>query len=51
MLGYAPLHTTYHLSMKPMGITNRYYSGIEVLLFKLDSQENKTKMRFNDVGM
>ncbi len=48
---HASVKVTQRLGMKPMGITNRYYDGVELLLFKLDPQENKSKMRFNDVGM
>lgn len=48
---HASVKVTQRLGMKALGITNRYYDGIELLLFKLDLQENKSKMRFNDVGM
>lgn len=48
---HASVKVTQRLGMKTMGITNRYYNGVNLLLFKLDSQENKSKMRFNDVGM
>ncbi len=48
---HASVKVTQRLGMTPMGITNRYYNGVELLLFKLDSQEKKSKMRFNDVGM
>lgn len=47
---HASVKVTQRLGMKPLGITNRYYSDVNLLLFKLDSQENKSKMRFNDVG-
>lgn len=48
---HASVKVTQRLGMTPMGITNQYYDGVELLLFKLDSQEKKSKMRFNDVGM
>ena len=48
---HASVKVTQRLGMKALGITNRYYNGAELLLFKLDPQEKKTKMRFNDVGM
>ncbi|MGB3758809.1 MAG: GNAT family N-acetyltransferase [Rivularia sp. (in: cyanobacteria)] len=48
---HASVKVTQRLGMKPMGITNQYYDGVELLLFKLNPQEKKTKMRFNDVGM
>ena len=48
---HASVKVTQRLGMTPLGITNRYYDGVELLLFKIDSQENKSKMRFNDVGM
>ncbi|MGB3636489.1 MAG: GNAT family N-acetyltransferase [Rivularia sp. (in: cyanobacteria)] len=48
---HASVKVTQRLGMTPMGITNRYYDGVKLLLFKLDSQEKKSKMRFNDVGM
>ena len=48
---HASVKVTQRLCMTPLGITNRYYDGVELLLFKIDSQENKSKMRFNDVGM
>ena len=48
---HASVKVTQRLGMKSLGITNRYYDGVELLLFKLDPQEKKSKMRFNDVGM
>ncbi|WP_414623933.1 GNAT family N-acetyltransferase [Calothrix sp. CCY 0018] len=48
---HASVKVTQRLGMKPLGITNQYYNGVNLLLFKLDSQENKSKMRFNDVEM
>ncbi|AFY57096.1 acetyltransferase, ribosomal protein N-acetylase [Rivularia sp. PCC 7116] len=45
---HASVKVTQRLGMTPLGITNRYYGGIELLLFKLDSQEIKSKMRFNN---
>ena len=48
---HASVKVTQRLGMTPLGITNRYYNGVNLLLFKLDSQENKSKMRFNDVEM
>ncbi len=48
---HASVKVTQRLGMTPLGITNQYYNGVNLLLFKLDSQENKSKMRFNDVGM
>lgn len=48
---HASVKVTQRLGMKPLGITNQYYNSVNLLLFKLDSQENKSKMRFNDVGM
>ncbi len=48
---HASVKVTQRLGMTPLGITNRYYDGVNLLLFKLDSQENKSKMRFNNVGM
>ena len=47
----ASVKVTQRLGMKPLGITNRYYSGVELLLFKLDSQENKSKISFNYEGI
>ncbi|MBV6625651.1 MAG: GNAT family N-acetyltransferase [Rivularia sp. (in: Bacteria)] len=44
----ASVKVTQRLGMKALGITNQYYGGVELLLFKLDSQENKSKMRFNN---
>lgn len=48
---HASVKVTQRLGMKTMGITNQYYNGVNLLLFKLAVLENKSKMRFNDVGM
>ncbi len=48
---HASVKVTQRLGMTPLGITNRYYDGVNLLLFKLAVLENKSKMRFNDVGM
>lgn len=34
---YASVRVTQRLGMKPMGYTNKYYGGVEVLLFQIDS--------------
>lgn len=38
---HASVKVTQRLGMTPLGITNQYYSGVELLLFKLDFKENK----------
>ena len=34
---YASVRVTQKLGMKPIGYTNKYYGGVEVLLFQIDS--------------
>ena len=44
---HASVKVTQRLGMTPLGITNQYYNGVELLLFKLDLQENKSEMRLS----
>lgn len=39
---HASVRVTQRLGMKPMGYTNEYYGGVEVLLFQIDSPKYKS---------